>query len=210
MKRLVKLSASVALLVPCFTPPAESPASVGAPHRLPANVVAVVSHVPRALGTMTRRELHRALAQVAAPRRAPGPGSARYERLKHFAMKHALEQIWIQGQAAEMEIRASAREISRELMKLRKQNFRSYAEYRRFLKLFHLSVRDVNERVKVQILSSKIDRRLLSDVEPGQQEQVIKEFVAAFNKRWRARTVCATGYIVADQCSNGEPAAITP
>jgi hypothetical protein len=204
MKRLASLAAFVALLAPCFSSPAESPASVQAPDQLPANAVAVVSHVPRALGTLTRREFHRSLAQTAAPRRAPRPGSGRYEGLKHVAMESSLELIWLQGQAVEMGIKVSAGEVSREVAKIRRQSFDSYADYRRFLTRFHFSPHDVNEQVKVQIISARIQRRLSSKAEsPGQEEQVVDEFVAAFHKRWRARTICATGHVVIDHCSNG-------
>jgi hypothetical protein len=203
MKRLTRLAAFVALLAPCLTAPAESPASVQAPHLLPDEVVAVVSHVPPALGRVTSGEFHRGLAQAAAPRRAPRPGSARYERVEHAAIVSSLESIWIQGQAAEMGIRASAGEISRELAKLKRQNFDGQADYRRFLKRFHYTPRDVNERVKIQILATKIQERLLSKVEyPERGDQVLEEFAAAFRKRWRGRTICATAHIVADRCSN--------
>jgi hypothetical protein len=198
-----KLAAFVVLLTPCLAVPSETTASLQAPHLLPDEVVAVVSHVPPALGRVTSGEFHRALAQAAAPRRAPRPGSARYERVEHAAIDSSLESIWIQGQAAEMGIKASAGEVSRELAKLKRQNFDGQADYRRFLKRFHYTPRDVNERVKIQILATKIQERLLSKVEyPGQEDQVLEEFAAAFRKRWRARTICATAHIVGGRCSN--------
>jgi hypothetical protein len=170
-------------------------------------VAAVVSDVPQALGKVTSHEIQRAVAQVAAPDPAPRRGSARYEGLENVAMKSSLEVIWIQGQAAEMGIRVSAGEISREVAKLKRQNFHSNAEYRRFLRRSHYSPHDVYERVKVQIIATRIQERVLSKVEyPGQQEHVLDEWVTTFHKRWRARTVCAAGHVVASHCSNGKPA----
>lgn len=203
MKRPAKVAASAALLASCLAAPAQSLASVESPDPLPDDEVALVSHVPAALGRVTSREFHRALAQAAAPRRAPRPGGAGYERVEHAAIVSSLELIWIQGQAAEMGIRASAGEISHALAKIKRQNFDGQADYRRFLKRSHYTPRDVNELVKVQILSTKIQERLLSKAAyPDKPDQVLEEFAAAFRKRWRARTTCAAGHVVASHCSN--------
>jgi hypothetical protein len=203
MRRSASLAAFVAVLTLCLTAAGKSPASARAPRLLPDNVIAAVSDVPPKLGRVTSGEFHRALAQAAAPRRTPRPGSARYEHVEHVAIESSLELIWIQGQAAEMGIRASAGEVSREVAKIKRQSFDGHADYRRFLKRFHYTPRDVNERVKVQILSTRIQERLLSRVEyPGQEEQVLHEFVAAYRKRWRARTICAPGHVVVDRCSS--------
>ena len=103
-----------------------------------------------------------------------------------------------------MGIEVSPAEVSRDVAKIKKQNFHGNADYRRFLRRSHLSPHDVYERVKVQIISIRIEKRMLSKVEdPRQEEHVLHEFVAAFHKRWRARTICATGHIVTDHCSNG-------
>ena len=46
-------------------------------------------------------------------------------------------------------------EVDEELKKLKKQNFKTEAEFQEFLKTSHYTTQDVNERVKIQILSDK-------------------------------------------------------
>jgi hypothetical protein len=102
-----------------------------------------------------------------------------------------------------MGIEVSAEEVALEVARLRRRNFHTHADYRRYLKRIHFSPHDVNERVKVQILSTAIQEQLLSKVEsPGQEKNAINKFTAAFHKRWRARTICATDHVVVDYCSN--------
>jgi hypothetical protein len=179
------------------------------PVELPANTVAIVSEVPRRLGTITKVEFHHALAQTAAQagrKSTPKPGGNGYGKLKEGALGERLDTIWIKGQAAEMGIGVTPRKISRALASLKKQAFKSQAQYHRFLKEAHYTRRDVRERVEVQLLSTAIQQRVLRGVGGGAAAQkAFSDFVDAYEKRWRARTVCAPEYIVA-RCSNAAPA----
>ena len=161
MKRLAGPVAFVALLAPFATPPAENPAAVQAPDQLPDTVVAVVSHVPQALGRLTSREFQRALAQVAAPHRAPRPGSGEYERLKRVALESRLELIWIQGQAAEMGIKVSTAEVSRS-GEGQESELPQLCRLPAVPKAIPLSRR--RGQAKVQILSVRIEGRVTADV----------------------------------------------
>jgi hypothetical protein len=175
-----------------------------APEDLPANVAAMVSHVSRTRGTITKRELHRALAQEAASagrEATPKPGEQGYEQLQARALAERLETAWILGQGAEMKIEVSAREVARKVAQL-KRLFENGAEYRRFLRQSHLTRRDVNERVRVQLIATRIGRRI-ENSPAGQADQgkALDEFVRAFQERWTARTVCAPSYVI-EQCSS--------
>lgn len=161
------------------------------------------------MGTITKVEFHHALAQAAAQagrKSTPKPGRGGYGKLKELAIGEQLDSIWINGQAAEMGIHVTHRRISRELVLLRKQAFRSKAEYNRFLKEAHYTRRDVRERVEVQLLSLAIQRRVARGASgEAAAQKAFGKFVDAYEKRWRARTVCAPEYIV-DRCSNAAPA----
>ena len=179
------------------------------PVDLPANTVAIVAEVPRRTGTITKAEFHRALVQVAAQagrKSTPKPGQGGFGKLKETALGEQLDMIWIKGQAAEMGIDVTPRQISRELALLRKQAFKSEAEYHRFLKESHYTRRDVRERVEEQLLSTAIQQRVVRGVRgEGARQKAFSEFVEAYEERWRARTVCAPEYIVS-RCSNAPPA----
>jgi hypothetical protein len=188
-------------LIPAPPPPPES---------LAANVVAIVAQVPdrkgKEDGVVTSKEFDHAFDQKAAAdgrRITPKPGGEGYEKLKHKAIKELLEFSWIRGQAAEMGIGLRPPQVSRKLAKLKKQAFKNGAQYRRFLKEAHFTRGDVHERVEVQMLSERIQERIVAGL-PSEAAAVkaFRRFVAEYEKRWRGRTVCAPGYVT-ELCSNG-------
>ena len=143
-------------------------------------------------------------AAVAGLRSVPKPGGAEYEKLKKVAIGELLDSIWIRGQATEMGIVVTPRQISRMLARLKREAFKSEAAYRRFLKESHYTRRDVRERVEIQILSMRIQERIVRKAtsESGVQK-AFSAFVVAYGERWRARTVCAAEYVTT-RCSNGQ------
>jgi hypothetical protein len=177
---------------------------------LPTNVVAIVARVPdrggEGGGIVTKKEFHRALLQAAAQKglkNVPEPGRDGYGKLEDTAMGELLDDSWIRGQAAEMGIGVRPREVARETEKLKRQAFRSGAQYRRFLREAHYTRRDVRERVEIQLLVERIQERVVAgiDSEAGAQKAFTK-FVSEYEVRWKARTVCAPGFVI-DRCSNG-------
>lgn len=155
---------------------------------------------------ITAKEFHHALVQVAAERGrlpVPKPGDDAYPGLQHLAISEQLDESWIRGQAAEMGIGLRPRGVSRELERLKKQAFKSGAEYRQFLREAHFTRRDVRDRVEVQMFSERIQERIGAGQTSakGAQKAFVK-FVKEYEARWRARTVCAAGHVT-DRCSNG-------
>ena len=133
----------------------------------------------------------------------PQPGGKDYEKLKHRAIVELLESSWIRGQAAEMGIGLRPRQVSRELADLKKQAFKNGAQYRRFLKEAHFTRADVFERVEVQMFSELIQERILVGIgSEAAAHKALSKFVVEYAKRWRSRTVCASGYVT-ELCSNG-------
>jgi hypothetical protein len=176
------------------------------PEELPANMVAVVSHVPVGIGRITKAEFRRALVQGAAMAgrdSVPQPGRSGYGKLRDAAIAELLDMVWIKGQAAEMGIAVTRRQVATELAQIKKDNFKTGAEYRRFLKQSHFTRRDVDERVELQLLSTQIQERVIRGFRgPRAIQKAFQEFVDAYMKRWRARTVCAPEYAI-ERCSNG-------
>jgi hypothetical protein len=183
-------------------------AALPSPEELVPNTVARISNVPDRLGTITSAEFRHALVLAAAaedPHGAPKPGRHGYQRFMRTVVNNLLEAIWIKGQAAEMNIVVTRRQVLRLITLLKKQNFKSAAEYHKFLRESHYTPRDVYERVELQLLIVRMQKRIAEGVRSASEEQkVFKEFVAEFNKRWRSRTVCAPRYVTA-RCSNGPP-----
>jgi hypothetical protein len=181
-------------------------AAVPTPEELAPNTAMLVTEMPVGPGTTTKHELgHELLLEAVAKGRktAPKPGGGGYRRLVHSAVNARLEAAWLQGQAAELNIAVTPRQVSRELARIRKENFKSQSEYRRFLRESRYTRRDVRERVELQLLATRLQEWILRGAKSKAEEQkALRDFVAEFSERWRARTVCAVGYVT-ESCSNG-------
>ncbi len=93
------------------------------------------------------------------------------------------------------------------MAKVRRESFKDGAEFRGFLKEARYTRRDVNERVEIQMLSTRLQwhlsRRIRKETSSKSEEQrAFAEFIAEFEESWRGRTVCAPDYAIS-RCSNG-------
>jgi hypothetical protein len=176
------------------------------PEELPAHTVAVVSHIPVESRTITVKELGRALAQVAAQsglRSTPAAEHPKHTKLEDEALGNLLEGLWIQGQAAEMEIVATDKQVATELAQIKEESFKTGEQFHAFLKRSHLTLHDVRYRVELQLLSARIQARIIRGATSQKQlRERLSDFLNAYNDRWRSRTVCAAQYVT-ERCSNG-------
>lgn len=161
----------------------EQRATLPAPTDLPPNVVALIADVPSAAGTITRHDFAHALELATAEgnlRTVPRPGESKYEELKETALNALFDSAWIEGQADEMGISVTPNEVAGELRKLKRDNFKTEAAYEKFLRESHDTAADVNERVTLQILSTKIQAQITESVpKPSEGE------VAAYYRKVR-------------------------
>jgi foldase protein PrsA len=149
--------------------------------------VAVVEDAPSGLSPVTEAKFDRALIQAAAQGQiapVPKPGSKKYEELKETALGEVLDSIWIQGQAAEMGISVTKKEIEDELAKLKKQAFKTEAEYKEFLKKAHFTLADVNERVTIQILSKEIQEQVTEEAPQPSNAEIENYYEAAKSSQY--------------------------
>lgn len=133
---------------------------------VPSGDVAIVEDAPGDLGTISEADLEHGIAQAAASagvKPVPKPGDKQYDELKETALGELIDRSWIQGQAEEMGISATPKEVAEELKKLKKQSFKSEAQYQKFLKEDHYTAADVNERVKVQIFTEEIQKQITAE-----------------------------------------------
>lgn len=181
-----------------------SPAA--AAEELPAGTVAVVSHVSPSKGTISLADLHHGILIQAAQDKlpsAPQPGDPKYKKTEEAALGEILDQIWIEGEAEELGIVVTDNEISKELEHIKKQNFKTEAEYQEFLTSSKFTEENVNERVKLQLLSTQIQEAMSSESGNKTEEQKqFATFVTAYQRQWRARTICASAF-VSERCANG-------
>jgi parvulin-like peptidyl-prolyl isomerase len=130
---------------------------------VPSGDVAIVQQVPEEIGSVSEADFKRALLQQAAQaklKKTPQPGDSKYDELKEAALGELLDEIWIQGQAEELDISATPKQIATELAQIKKTNFKTEAEYQEFLKTSRFTKADVLARVKLQLLSTQIQEKI--------------------------------------------------
>jgi parvulin-like peptidyl-prolyl isomerase len=149
---------------------------------VPSGDVAIVEGVPDEIGTVSEADFKRALFQQASAgglKKAPKPGDEKYEELKTKALGELLDTIWIQGQAAELGISVTPKQVATELAQIKKQNFKTPAEYQKFLKTSHFTKADVLARVKLQSLSTQIQEAVAKEAPPASNAEIADYYNAS-------------------------------
>jgi parvulin-like peptidyl-prolyl isomerase len=130
---------------------------------VPSGDVAIVEGVPGGNGAISTADFEHGLDLAAAQaglKTVPKPGESKYEGLRETALNGLFDSKWIEGLAAEMGISVTPQQVAAELKKLKKQNFKTEAAYQKFLRESHYTQEDVNDRVKLQILSTQIQGQI--------------------------------------------------
>lgn len=148
---------------------------------VPSGSVAVVEDAPSGLSPITEARFQHALIQTSAEDHVtpvPKPGDEKYAAEQEKALGGLLDSIWIQGQAEEMGISVTPQEVAKELEKLKKKAFKTEKQYEEFLKEAHFTKADVNERVKIQMLSEQIQAQVTEEA-PIPSSSEIKNYYEA-------------------------------
>jgi parvulin-like peptidyl-prolyl isomerase len=149
---------------------------------VPSGDVAIVQHVPDEIGSVSEADFKRALLQQAAQaklKEAPKPSDDKYEELKTAALGELLDTIWIQGEAEELDISVTPKQIATELAQIKKTNFKTEAEYRKFLTTSRFTKADVLARVKLQLLSTQIQEQVSKGATQATSSEVSDYYDAA-------------------------------
>lgn len=134
---------------------------------VPSDDVAVVEDVPDDLGKITKAEYDVAFRQSwlrSGLEKAPKPGDSQYETVRDGAMNDLLDQAWLSGEAAELGITASDREVRNELATVKETQFPNEKAFEKFLKDSGFTDAQVEDRVRLQVLSRKIEEQIRSGV----------------------------------------------
>jgi foldase protein PrsA len=142
---------------------------------VPDGDVALVEQVPDEIGMVSEADFKRALLQQAAQaklKKAPKPGDDKYEELKKATLDELLNAIWIQGEAEELGIAVTPKQIATELVQIKKTNFKTPAEYQKFLTTSRFTKADVLDRVKLQLLSTQIQEAVAKEAPPASESEI--------------------------------------
>lgn len=147
---------------------------IGSPS-VPSGDVAKVQNVPAEIGEISEKELERGVEQQAAQaklKKPPAKGSKKYEELQEAALKEQLERVWITGQAEEMGIKVTDKQVEEELAQIKKQSFPSPAAYKEFLKEAKFTQEDVDVRVEQRVLVQAIQEQVNSEAPAPSKSEV--------------------------------------
>jgi len=149
---------------------------------VPSGDVALVTHVPDEVGSVSEADFKRALLQQAAQaklKKPPKPGEDKYEELKEAALGELLNTIWIRGQAEELDISVTPKQIATELAQIKKTNFKTPAEYQKFLATSRFTKADVLDRVELQLLTTQIQELISKEAPPPSSSEIADYYDSA-------------------------------
>jgi foldase protein PrsA len=148
---------------------------------VPSGDIAAVSNVPSEVGDISEADYKRSLEQQEAQtgtKKPPKAGSKKAEELKKSAVGELLNTAWITGEGEELGIKVTDKEIETELAKVKKESFKTEKAFQEFMKESHFTEEDVNDRLELQILSTKIQEKITKEAPPV-TEAAAKEYYEA-------------------------------
>ena len=151
-------------------------AGLGKPS-LPDDAVAFVEDAPD--GEVTQEQFDAALDQAAARQQldeVPPPGTPQYDLLKETAMADLLLSRWVNGEAEELGIEVTDREIDQELEQIIEQQFGGQKGFDRFLEQSRFTDEDARDRVRLQLLSTRIQEEVLGADLPDVPDEEVQAY----------------------------------
>jgi hypothetical protein len=132
-----------------------------------------------------------------APVKGPPPSSA--AELRKEVLGFLISADWVTGEARHLQIHVSAAEIRGRFYAIRRQQFPKHAELEGFMRQSGQTVADLMFRVELNLLSSRIQRRILARHHTVRgQQRALSRFVKTFKSSWQLQTYCAAPYISED------------
>jgi parvulin-like peptidyl-prolyl isomerase len=157
---------------------------------VPDGDVALVQDVPDDLGSVSKADFDKALKQQlsqAQLKKPPKPGSKKYDELKVTTVEELLDAVWVRGQAEELGVSATDKQIEDELDQIKEQNFPTEKAYKQFLKTSEFTQQDVDDRVELQILGKQIQEQVSSEAPPPTDSQITDFYNASKNTQFTTK-----------------------
>lgn len=158
---------------------------LGAPS-VPSGDVALVKGVPSDISTVSKDSYERAFErQVKGSKaKAPKPGEPKYAEAQEAALGELLDTIWIRGQAEEMNIAVTEKQIEEEFQNIKKQQFPTKKAYAEFLKESGFKPDEIHTLVEVQLLIKKIQEAVAAEAETPSSSEIEAYYEAEKEKQF--------------------------
>ncbi|HEX5225090.1 MAG TPA: peptidyl-prolyl cis-trans isomerase [Solirubrobacteraceae bacterium] len=99
-----------------------------------------------------------------------------YKNLKQEVMSFLLSSQWVIGEAASLGIKVSDAEVHKQFLKIKTQQFPRQAEFEKFISASGQTVSDLLLRVKLNMLSSKIQAKIAKEKHTVSDAEVEKYY----------------------------------
>ncbi len=149
---------------------------------IPSGDVALIQDAPGDVGHVSEAEFERSLKQAAtqsSEKKVPKPGDPKYEELMEAALGSLLDSAWLRAEADEQGLSVTKAEVAKEFKKLKKENFKTEADYQKFLEESEFTQKDVDERVELQMLSQEIQKGITEGASTPSQSEIENYYDAA-------------------------------
>jgi foldase protein PrsA len=101
---------------------------------------------------------------------------AQYKELQTEVLGFLISSQWVIGEASDLGVKLSDAEVKKELVKIKGEEFPKAAEFEKFLSTSGQSVSDLLLRVKLNLLSQKIEKQIIKDKSKVTQAQITKYY----------------------------------
>jgi parvulin-like peptidyl-prolyl isomerase len=159
---------------------------LGAPS-VPSGDIALVSSAPAKFENISEADYNKSLEQQesqAGLKKPPKAGSKKAEELHKAAIGELLNSAWIFGEAEELGIKVTPKEVETELAKVKKESFKTEKAFQEFMKQSHFTMEDVNERLELQVLSTKIQEKITGETPPPTEAELESYYEAEKAKQF--------------------------
>jgi parvulin-like peptidyl-prolyl isomerase len=149
---------------------------------VPSGDVALIQDAPEGLGNISEEQFEHSLelaTKQSGAKKTPKPGSKKYEEVKEVALVELIEGVWLRGQAEDLGISVTEKQIEAELAQIKKENWPTPAAYKEFLETSGYSQEDVNDRVELQVITKQIQTTVASEVPPPTKAEISDYYNAA-------------------------------
>jgi parvulin-like peptidyl-prolyl isomerase len=161
---------------------------------VPSGDVAIVEGISEGDPSVSEAEYRRAFVQGVAQavsqgslKKAPKSGTTRYEELKTAALGGLIDRIWILGEAEELGITATDKQIETELEQIKEQNFPTPKAYAEFLETSQLSQADVDRQVELQVLSKAIQEAINAEAPEPSKDEIADYYEVAKDQQFTTK-----------------------
>jgi parvulin-like peptidyl-prolyl isomerase len=144
---------------------------------VPSGDVAHISNVPDEFANISEDKLKRSILRLStsseeASKKPPKPGSKKYEETQEKAMTELIEGVWIRGEAEELGISVTEKQVEDELAAIKKSNFPGKGAYEKFLKESHFTQEEVDQLVELQIFTKEIQTQVSAEAPKPSSSEV--------------------------------------